>query len=390
MALTSAFVNAIKKPGKYHDKQGTGLFLLVRPTGGRFWSQRVVIHGKRRELGLGSPPVVGLAEARDQAINNKRTIRNGGDPLETKRAAAKILTFEEAARKAHVELSPTWKNRKDAAAFLSTLERYTFPRFGRMPVNAVGTADVRQAILTARETAPSVAKKLSYRVSAVFKWAIAEQMRTDNPALNLSLPKLRNTGGHMKALPYAEVAGCIDTVNGSGAWTGTKLALEFTILTAARSGEVRAAMWDEIDLDAGVWTVPAERTKMGREHLVPLSPRAMALLEEAKHIRDDSGLIFPSVTGKVMSDMTLSKLVRELGFDAHVHGFRASFRTWAQEKTNTPREIAEAALAYVSGDLVERAYARSDFFEKRRVMMESWSGYLKLRSGEVLKLGMSR
>ena len=385
MALTAAFVNTVKEPGRYHDGQGTGLNLLVKPTGGKFWVQRIIIHGKRRDLGLGSPPIVTLASARDQAVENKRVVRNGGDPLEEKRKANRMLTFEAAARRALAELAPTWKNPKEGASFLSTMETYVFPRFGSMPLNAIGSADVRRVILDVREKAPAVSKRLQTRISAVFKWAMAEQLRETNPAVAgaLNLPPLK-TGTHRKALPYTEVANCIEVVQGSGAWMGTKLALEFTILTAARSGEVRAAMWDEIE--GNVWNVPANRMKMGRPHTVPLSGRAMAVLELAKDIRDESGLIFPSANGKVMSDMTLSKLVRDLGFDAHVHGFRSSFRTWAQEQTNAPREVAETALAHIAGDKVERAYARSDLFDKRRKLMEQWASYLDFRRGEVVKL----
>jgi integrase len=218
-----------------------------------------------------------------------------------------------------------------------------------------------------------------YRISAVFKWAIAEGMGTHNPAKGdaLALPRLEAKRAHRKALHYSEVAGCIETVKASRAGMSTKLALEFLVLTAARSGEVRFAKWAEIDLQAKVWEVPAERMKMSRPHRVPLSRRAVAALTEAKALADTSGLIFPAAReGRPLSDMTLSKLVRELGFEAHVHGFRTSFRTWVQERTSFPREVAEAALSHLSGDAVERAYARSDLFEKRRKMMDAWAAFL--------------
>lgn len=386
--LTAAFVASIKEPGKYHDGKGTGLFLLVKPTGGRFWVQRIVIRGKRREMGLGSPPVVTLAEAREQALQNKRIARSGGDPLAERRRAKAVLTFEEAARKTHAELAPTLKNPKDRAAFLSSLESYIFPRFGSVPLPDVTSADVRQAILAAREKAPGVAKKLIYRISFVFKWGIAEGMCQHNPstAQSLALPRSEQTSRHRKALHYSDVAGCIETVHASRAWKATKLALEFLVLTASRSGEVRMARWEEIDMDTATWEIPAERMKMQRPHRVPLSARAMEILAEAEDLRDESGLVFPSIRGKVLSDMTLSKLVKELGFDADVHGFRTSFRTWAQERTNYPREVAEAALAHKTGDAVEQAYARSDLFEKRRKMMESWAGHLASQSGEVVMI----
>ena len=388
--LSAVFVRTVQEAGKYHDGMGMGLFLWVKPNGTRFWVQRVNVRGRRREMGLGSPPVVTLAEAREQAFENKRLIRRGGDPLAQKRRDRKRKTFEEATRAAHEEYAPTWKNPKDQAAFLRSLELHIFPHFGSLPIDEVRSADVRKAILAARERAPGVAKKLTYRVSQVFRWAIAEGYREDNPATAdaLALPRVENVARHRKALPYDEVAACIQTVWDSRAWIGTKLAFEFLVLTACRSGEVRKARWEDIELDpapratratgatCAVWSIPAEVMKMKRPHRVPLSGRAVEVLKHAQAIQDRSGLVFPSMRGKVLSDMTLSKLIKELGFEADVHGFRTSFRTWAQEQTDYPREIAEAALAHKIGDAVEQAYARSDYFEKRHAMMEDWAGYL--------------
>ena len=298
------------------------------------------------------------------------------------------MTFEAAARKTHEELSPSWKSPKDRAAFLSTLETYLFPSIGKKPVAEITSGEIRQAILAARERVPEVARKLTFRTAAVFKWAIAEGYRANNPASvdALALPKLQTTPAHRKALPYLEVARCLDVVRTSGAYPSTKLALEFLVLTAGRSGEVRAARWTEIDREALVWNIPAARMKTRRPHRVPLSVRALEILREAETLSDGSGLVFPSPRGKVLSDMTLSKLVKELGFIADVHGFRSSFRTWAQERTNVPREICEAALAHISGDAVERAYARSDVFEKRRRLMSAWAAFLAVRQGEVVAL----
>jgi integrase len=219
------------------------------------------------------------------------------------------------------------------------------------------------------------------------KWAIARGWRQDNPAENITkaLPKHDRSKNHFKALPYSEVARCLEAVKASGAWASTKLALEFLVLTAGRSGEIRGARWDEFDLHGAsdirsakrvTWVVPASRMKMKRSHRVPLSHRALGILKEAEELKDGSGLIFPSVRGKELSDMTLSKLVRELGFNTTVHGFRTSFRTWVQEKTDYPREIAEAALAHRVGDDAEMSYARSDVLEKRMKMMEAWSLFL--------------
>jgi integrase len=403
--LTARFVETVARPGRYYDNGGMGLFLRVRSGGSKQWVQRIMVQGRRVEPGLGSPPVVTLAKARERALANKRIAYDGGAPMAKRHGAREALTFEAAARKAHVEISPTFKNPKDGKAFLATLEAHAFSRFGAKAVGEVTSADVRQAVLAVRARTPEVARKLALRVSAVFKWCITERLRPDNPATAeaLALPKLGKVRAHRKALPHAEVAGCIAAVQASGAWPATKLALEFLVLTAARSGEVRGATWDEIDFGAAapanlansanpaaVWEIPAARMKMQRPHRVPLAPRAVEILRAAAAFRDGSGLVFPSPRGRPLSDMTLSKLVKELGFAADVHGFRTSFRTWAQECSNHPREVAEAALAHAVGDAVERAYARSDVFERRRRLMAQWAAYLAARRGEVVALGAAR
>lgn len=380
-ALTAQAVKAASAPGKYFD--GHGLYLRVDGNGSRFWVQRITIRGKRCELGLGAPSLVSLAEARAKALENRKLARMGGDPLQAKREAQAVLTFEEAARKVHALHKPTWRNEKHAAQFLATLETYAFPRLGKLKVQDISTADVLAVLMPIWTTIPETARRVRQRIGAVMKWAIAQGWRQDNPAENISraLPKVSKAQDHRKALPYAEVAGCIAAVQASGAGLATKLALEFLVLTAARSGEVREARWEEIDLTAEVWEIPSERMKMKRPHRVPLSPRAIAVLAQAKALDDGSGLVFPGTkAGRPLSDMTLSKLVKELGFAADVHGFRTSFRMWAQERTSYPREVAEAALAHLSGDAVERAYARSDVFDKRRKMMGAWANFLKSTS----------
>jgi integrase len=246
---------------------------------------------------------------------------------------------------------------------------------------------------------PPASKKLIYLTSFVFRWGIADGLCAGNPAIAqaLALPRTENKSQNRKALPYAEVAGCIEAVRPSSAWAAKKLALEFLVLTPSRSGEVCFARWEEFDLHGAdsarhafrvTWYIPAERMKMGRVHRVPLSRRAIEILAEAETLRDGSGLVFPSIRGgKALSDMTLSKLVKELGFPVDVHGFPTSFRTWTQERTNFPREVAEAALAHIAGDAAERAYARSDLFEKRRKMMEAWAGFLAEEQGKVVRIG---
>ncbi|MDG1738782.1 MAG: integrase arm-type DNA-binding domain-containing protein [Paracoccaceae bacterium] len=386
MTLSAAFVRTAKIPGRFYDGGATGLHLFVKPNGSKFFVQRLTIRGKKTDLGLGSPPITSLAHARDIAIENKRIARAGGDPLAEKRRKTAIPTFEIAARQVVEELGPTWRGEKEIASFTSTMERYVFPAIGNQKVSLVRSADVRDIIMAIRAKVPTVAARLQTRISAVFKYSIAKNWRADNPATGdaLALPKPTHKPKPRVSLPYQQVAGCIEAVKSSRAWIGTKLAIEFTILTASRSGEVRKAKWDEIKGD--LWKRPADHMKEGIAHAVPLSDRALSILNEAKSITNESGLIFPASRGKIMSDMTMSKLVKELGFDADVHGFRTSFRTWSQEQTNFAWEVGEVALAHRVGGKSERAYARSDYLEKRRLMMETWSSYLTLQRGAVVQI----
>lgn len=342
--------------GRYSDGQGTGLLLRVLESGRRNWLQRLMIRGRRREIGLGGFPAISLAEAREIALANKRIATTGGDPLAEKRKAQndalKQIAFEEATIRCRDELAPTWKGKKEAAAFLSSLRTHAFPFFGDVDVAEISSADIRRAVLKCRGNVPNMAMKVQHRILAVFKWAVAEGLCEVNPATAdaLALPKMERKTTKNRSLPYSEVRLAIATVNMSGAWQVTKLALQFTILTGARSGEVRGATWSEIDLSVKVWVIPASRMKMGREHRVPLSHAAINVLMEAQSLRDNSGLLFPSLNGKQLSDMTLSKLLRQLGIASTVHGFRASFRTWAQECTDVSHEVCEAALAHVTSD----------------------------------------
>lgn len=384
------------EPGKYHDGGGMGLFLLVKPNGARSWVQRVAINGKRREMGLGSPPVVTLAKAREAALENKRLIFDGIDPLSAKREAEAIPTFAEAASIVHKLHLPTWRNPKHAAQFISTLETYAFPVMGKAKVGDVNTADVLAVLSPIWNEKRETARRVKQRIGMVMKWAVAKGWRQDDPSMAIAtaLPKDKQEKVHRKALPYAEVAGCMKAVEASEAGLSTKLAFRLLVLTASRSGEVRLARWGQIDWKAEggpVWTRPASVMKAKKPHTVPLSEAAAAVLIAARalsHAEDPDALIFPgTVKGKPLSDATLLKLVREQGFDIDIHGFRTSFRTWAQERTNFAREVAEAALAHTIKDKAEAAYARSELMEKRRALGEAWATYLAQDSAKVVRIG---
>ena len=222
------------------------------------------------------------------------------------------------------------------------------------------------------------------RIGAVMKWAVAEGYRQDNPAgdaIGAALPKNTVHRKHQTALPHAEVGAALATIQASDAYQATKLAFEFLVLTACRSGEVRGAQWQEVDLETATWTIPASRMKARLAHRVPLSERALAILHEARELKDESGLVFPSVTGRALTDSTISKLCRENNIGCVPHGMRSSFRDWAAECSDAPREVCELALAHVNSDRVEAAYRRSDLFERRRKLMETWAAYIAEGNG---------
>ena len=388
-ALSAAFVRSVKEPGKYFD--GEGLYLKVDLSGAKRWVQRIVIRGKRTEMGLGSASLIGLADARETALENRKLARQGDDPLRTKREALAVLSFEEAAREVHRLHLPSWTNKKHAAQFISTLQTYAFPRTGRKKVTEIDTADVLAVLQPIWLEKSETASRVRQRIGLIMKWAIAKGWRQDNPAENIdqALPKQNTSPKHRKSLPYSQIPDFLEAVHNSDAQASTKFAFEFLILTAGRPVEVREAVWSEINLETKEWKIPAVRMKAKREHRVPLSTRATEILVAAQTISDGSDLVFPGNRfGKPLSDMTLLKLARELGFDVDVHGFRTSFKTWAQERTNTPREVSESALSHKIQNKAEAAYARSDFFDKRRRLMEKWSAHASLQPSNIISLAL--
>ena len=365
-----------------HDRRGdgNGLYLAVQPTGSRNWVQRIMIRGRRRDLGLGGFPLVSLREAREQAFTNRKVARTGGDPVAEKRRADGILTFAEAAERVWKDKNPGWRHPRHAQDWMSSLRRHVLPDLGRMPVSSeISSAEVLDTLRRIWHERPETARRVRQRISAVMDWAIAMQFRSDNPCDRLGpvLGPQQDLVQHMRALPHAEVAGAIRSMWGSGATEAVKLAFEFLVLTAARSGEVRGARWSEINRTARVWTIPATRMKAKREHRVPLSGRAVEILKAARKLSDGhSRLVFPSRGGKPISITRLPRMLQNLNIAAVPHGFRSSFRDWSAEETNHPREVVEAALAHAVANQTEAAYARSDLFERRRRLMDEWAEYL--------------
>lgn len=382
--LTALKVKQESNPGFYAD--GNGLYLKVDQSGAKRWIQRIVINGKRTDIGLGSIALVSLTDARTQAIQNRALARLGGDPLAEKRLKVEIPTFTNATYSVYALNKPTWKNEKHAKQWINTLETYVLPFFGNKKINLINSSDVLRALMPIWTEKPETARRVKQRIGTVLKWSIAQGWRTDDPTLTIAqaLPKLDKTNiNHHKSLPYEEVAHAITKIQNTNALPTTKLAFEFLVLNASRSGEVRGATWDEIQGDK--WEISKERMKAKKAHRIPLSKRSLEILAIAETMKDGSGLIFPN-NGKPLSDVALSKLMRENLIQAVPHGFRSSFKIWASEKTNFPHQVSEFALAHVVGDKAEQAYQRSDLFVLRQNLMESWSQFVTNETADVIPM----
>lgn len=384
--LTDSKVKSISKPGVHGD--GDGLYLRVQPSGSRSWIFVWRRYGTRKEIGLGpygsGAGHVSLAAARSKAQECREIIGAGGDPkteLSERRAAVKVASFGQIADEYIAAMQPKWKSDKTLAKW----ERFAGVHakdIRKVPVEAVSTEDVLKIIRPLWAEKPETAGNVRECTKLVLDHAKARGLRTgDNPAewkghLDQILPPPKKlVRGHHAAMPFAEVSGFFKKLNAIGG-VGAR-ALEYAILTAARSGEARGATWQEIDLAEKVWIVPAERMKSGREHRVPLCDRAMAILAAMRERAIDD-LVFPGAKqNSPLSDMSLAKALKAAGGSEYtVHGFRSSFRDWVSESTNFQREVAEAALAHAVGDSVERAYRRGDALEKRRQLMEAWAAYV--------------
>jgi integrase len=349
-----------------------------------------VVHGKRRDIGLGGLMLVSLAEAREEARKYRQMARNDGDPLAEKRRARKgVPTFKEAAEAVHKEHTKAWRNAKHSDQWINTLRAYAFPIFGDRKIDQVQTPDILNALSTIWIGKPETARRVRQRIGTVLDWAKVAGFRSgDNPVdnINKALPRQPDRRGHFAALPYVEVPTFIRKLH-EGEPTIASLAFEFLVLTAARTGEVLEAKWSKIDLDQAGWTIPADRMKAGREHRVPLAPRCVEILEQAKVLAAGSEFVFPGRSNdKPMSNMVLLMMVRRQKADCTVHGFRSAFRDWASECTNFAREICEAALAHIVKDKTEAAYRRGDLFEKRRELMATWAAFVAATEADVIPL----
>jgi integrase len=388
--LSARTVASLTKPGRHSD--GGGLYLNITHSGARSWVFMWKAGGKRREMGLGALRDVPLAKARERAAEVRQKLADGLDPIAARDNKPKLMTFGEAADALIESMSSSWRNEKHRAQWKMTLTAYCEPLRCK-PVTDIGTEDVLKVLQPLWTTKPETASRLRERMERVFDFARARgQGNGENPArwrghLDAVLPKrAKLTRGHHKAMPFDEVPAFMTALGDRDGIAAR--ALEFAILTAARSGEVMGARWDEFDLEARVWMVPATRMKAGRVHRVPLSARAVEILREMQQKRF-SDLVFPGTKpGRPLSVMALEMVLRRMKVDVTVHGFRSAFRDWAGERTHFPREVAEAALAHLVGDAVERAYRRGDALEKRRELMDAWANFLEQQhQGNVVRLG---
>ena len=367
---------------------GGGLYLRIGRAGGKSWILRTVVYGKRRDLGLGSASLVGLAEARELARELRKVARSGGDPDTVRKR--ETLTFREAAQRTHANLLPTWRSKRHGKIWLSAIERYAFPSFGDRPIETIGTSDLMAVLQPIWVEKHETANRVKQRLANIFDWAKgAGHYPHENPVngLKKALPAVKSTAVHMPALPWQDLPAFMSdllTREGTSAF-----ALRFIILTAVRSGEARGARWDEIS--GNVWTIPADRMKAGKEHRVPLAKEALDVLDRVRGL--DAELVFPSPSrskvgeAKQMSDPVFKALMKRMKYEGiTTHGFRSTFRDWCSESAHADREVSEAVLAHSFGNKVERAYARSDLFERRRTLMEAWARYTFGQSGEIVEM----
>jgi len=384
-------LDKLTTPGLYKVNDGPGrrgFYLQIGGPTARSWIYRYYVNDRPRELGLGSAFLIPLATAAEKADAARLMWAERIDPIEQRRAAktakrldrAKGITFKQVAEEYITQHAPAWKNEKHFAQWKSTLATYVYPHIGDLPVQAIDVAMVLDIIRPLWLEKTETASRVRGRVEAIIDYATPQFRTGDNPArwqiLKSKLPKREKiaTVKHHAAMPYAELPAFMADLR---ARTSTSArALEFLTLSWMRTGEVLGAEWTEFNLDAGVWTVPGERMKAGREHRVPLSPRAVEILREL-HARRESAYVFPGARGdKPLSGASLSKMLDLMNRGQFtLHGFRSSARTWAAERTTFTREICEAALAHVVGNKTEAAYQRGDLFDKRRRLMDAWADY---------------
>lgn len=385
--LTVKQVEAAKPGTVLQD--GAGLMLHTGPNGASRWILRVQVNGDRRDIGLGSFPVITLQKARAAALDIRRAYADGRDPVQERRGGRKpVPTFKEAAQDLHEECKKGWRNEKTEKHWLKRLEAHAFPRLGDVKVSEITGPQIRDTLAEIWTDRPVMARKVRGQIIRVLDYAHARGWRpVEAPrTIGRGLPTQQHIVQHHRALDWRDLPAFVEILPALKCSAPVRAAIEFVLLTACRSGEARGMTWAEVDLDAGLWVVPAHRMKTAKVHRVPLSPRAVAILREMEKLRATTSpaeYVFPSrKRGKPLSDMSLSMPLRRAGIGMTPHGCRSSFRTWASEAAEAPRELAEMSLAHALQGEVEKAYSRGDLLDRRRRLMARWADYL--RTGRTL------
>ncbi len=388
--LTPLKVKKANAVGRYAD--GNCLYLLIDKFGSKRWVLRLVVRGKRRDMGLGSAKLVGLEEARDLARTYRRVAREGGDPfLERVTSKGCLVTFREAAFQVHKLNSPTWKNKKHSDQWIASLENHVFPMIGDTAISELTSSDILRVLSPIWVEKSDTAKKIRQRLRMVIKWAKAQGFYEGDDPIELAeqaLPRIKPSGEHFKSASYEDLPEIVSRLQSSQISLPTRLALEFLILSACRTTEVLEAHWSEINLDKRLWAIPAERMKANKLHEVPLTDRMIEILEMATIMKADTGLVFPSqINGKALSNNTLRlALQKRLKVDATVHGMRSAFKDWAAETTGYANEVSEMALGHAISSRVEAAYRRGNLLTKRKQMMADWADYVAGEQNKVISL----
>lgn len=396
MALTGKLTKKlVENLGAGRHGDGGGLYLVVDPSGARRWIVRVVVKGQknrngaplRTDFGLGGADVVTLNQARERALEYRRMAKQGLNPRFN--ARQEVPTFEEVAQQVHIDRMPTWKNAKHGQQWINTLRDYAFPKIGRMPVDSIGQPEVMMCLAPIWTEKHETARRLAQRIKTVLDVARSKGFRSgENPVTAIkdaqALPKVKAKPKHHKAMRWQDVPDFYASLRGRNAMAAK--ALMFTCLTGSRTGEVLGLRWAEIDVEARLWTCPAERMKTGEEHRVPLTNEMLGIMEPLRALNSD--YVFEGQKrNKPLSNMSMLMLLRRMNVaGVTVHGFRSTFRDWASEVANAPREVAELSLSHQVGSDVERAYARSDLLEKRRILMDRWSRYVSEANCDVIEL----
>jgi integrase len=379
--LTAVAVKKATRPGVYQD--GGGLRFVVTTAGTRQWVFRVTINGKRRDIGLGGYPAVSLEDARTLAAGHRATAKTGGDPIEERRVErAKARTYREAFDDYYATKKKELTNGSHVREWESCMQRYVFPKIGDRPVGEVRAGEIVDILRPIWEDKAETARRVLQRITAVFDAEIVlENRERANPCTGVArvLGTVQREKGNFRSLPYGQISTFIKALRQRAGDPATKLCLEWLILTAARSGEARGAAWTEIDEKQALWVLPPERMKGRREHVVPLSGRCIEIVNEARALGRSGPLLFPSqMTGEAFSDMTLTKLLRDMNYAevATVHGFRSTFKTWCGEVDKARDEVSEAALAHMDSNAVRAAYLRAQYLDERAALMSRWETFV--------------